>query len=221
MELWEKIQSAIEEAELSQKQLAELCNISPSAVSMWLHKDSSKRTTPPLYMLMMISNATGVPIREFTDLLDKDVDVQQLENDKNTIPDWERIRLARKNRKLTQADLGEACGVTRSSIANWESPDRISAPKPKQLRRIAEVTGVPFPWLSGETNTTPEDLLKRSSISKNEVLERDIVRQSKERQEDALHVILDLYTYVKEHGVSQEFYEIIKNTTHAVKRYHK
>ncbi|RDH41710.1 helix-turn-helix domain-containing protein [Zooshikella ganghwensis] len=222
MELCEKIRSAIDEAELSQKELAELCGVAASTVTMWLHKDPSKRTTPPLHTLMMISNATGVPIREFTDLLDKEVDVGQFEkNGDKVIPDWERIKLARKSRKLTQADLGEACGVTRSSIANWESADKISSPKPRQLRRIAEITGIPFTWLSGETNSTPENLIKLSSASKNDDLEKDLLKLSKERKDDALHVILDLYTYVKEHGISQELYEVIKNTTYAVKRYCK
>lgn len=224
MELWEKIRSAIDEAELSQKELAELCDVSPSTVSMWFNKDPEKRSTPNTYTLMKISSATGVPIREFTNLLDKETHLDSLDDggDAKEIPLWERLRIARKKRNLNQTDLAEACSITRSSIANWESPDHPATPKPKVLRRIAEVTNVSYQWLSGETASIPEDLLDLSALNyMNEDIEEDILRQAQERKEDALHVILDLYTYVKEHGISQEFYDMTKNLTQGVKRYCK
>lgn len=57
----------------------------------------------------------------------------------------ERIKVARKNAKLTQTQLGAACGVTAQAVHGWEKGE--FAPNHVALRTIAEVTATSLEWL--------------------------------------------------------------------------
>jgi transcriptional regulator with XRE-family HTH domain len=66
-----------------------------------------------------------------------------------------RIRSARLARGMTQADLAEAVGVTRSAVAQWET-DRAGQVR-ANLTRIAAVLGVSVQFLlEGHTGTGTE-----------------------------------------------------------------
>lgn len=56
-----------------------------------------------------------------------------------------RLRRARKLRKLTQAQLAQACGLSQGAIGNYEADSRRSA---KEIFRIAEVLEVEPAWLA-------------------------------------------------------------------------
>lgn len=60
-----------------------------------------------------------------------------------------KIHAARKAAGLTQERLAEQVGVTRGAVTQWESrnPDTKSNPGMEHLRKVAEVTGLPFAWL--------------------------------------------------------------------------
>lgn len=60
-----------------------------------------------------------------------------------------KIHAARKAAGLTQERLAEQVGVTRGAVTQWESrnPDTKSNPGMDHLRKVAEVTGLPFAWL--------------------------------------------------------------------------
>ena len=49
---------------------------------------------------------------------------------------------ARKHGKLTQKALAEACGVSVSTVSNWEKG--ITEPTVSQARRIGEACGVHY-----------------------------------------------------------------------------
>lgn len=76
-----------------------------------------------------------------------------------------RIRAARRVRGMTQADLAQAVGVTRSAVAQWET-DR-SGQISGNLARIASVLGTPVehllngagPGAGGAQNATEQALL--------------------------------------------------------------
>jgi len=77
-----------------------------------------------------------------------------------------RIRAARLERRLTQAELGAAVGVTRSAVAQWET-ERAGQVR-GNLTRIAAVLGVSVEYLlhgstsprSGPENATELALLR-------------------------------------------------------------
>lgn len=58
-----------------------------------------------------------------------------------------RIRIARLRAAMTQSQLAERIGVTRSAVANWEISTR---PKPNvaNLVAIAIETNVSFEWIA-------------------------------------------------------------------------
>lgn len=48
----------------------------------------------------------------------------------------------RKEKKLTQSELGEMCGVAQRTIAAYESGER--RPSPEVAKKIGEVLGIPW-----------------------------------------------------------------------------
>ncbi|HLU78721.1 MAG TPA: helix-turn-helix transcriptional regulator [Burkholderiaceae bacterium] len=69
----------------------------------------------------------------------------------NTFGD--RLRYARTLRKLSQAELAQACGVSQGTIGNYESGRRT---RPQNIFRLAEVLEVSPAWLA--MNTGPMEL---------------------------------------------------------------
>lgn len=61
----------------------------------------------------------------------------------NTFAD--RLRLARTARRLTQAELASACGLSQSAIANYENGSRRS---PKNVFPLAAALHVQAQWLA-------------------------------------------------------------------------
>ena len=49
------------------------------------------------------------------------------------------LAAARKNANMTQKDLANACGVSESTVSNWEKGR--SEPTVSQARKIGEVVG--------------------------------------------------------------------------------
>ena len=57
----------------------------------------------------------------------------------------QRITQARRARALSQANLAERLGVTRTAISHWETGR--SNPSTKHLKSIAKVLGIDASWL--------------------------------------------------------------------------
>lgn len=65
-------------------------------------------------------------------------------------PTWtvgERIRKAREDSRLRQADLAARLHVARATVANWENNS--ARPHWLIMREVATVTHVPMWWLLG------------------------------------------------------------------------
>lgn len=59
-----------------------------------------------------------------------------MENMKITLP------AARKNANMTQKDLANACGVSESTVSNWEKGK--TEPTVSQARKIGELVGIHY-----------------------------------------------------------------------------
>lgn len=58
-----------------------------------------------------------------------------------------RIRAAREQLGLSQAQLARTLGITRSACSQWEASDG-TAPKRERLEQIAQLLGVSYEWLA-------------------------------------------------------------------------
>jgi transcriptional regulator with XRE-family HTH domain len=57
----------------------------------------------------------------------------------------QRITQARKSRKLSQANLAERLGITRTACSHWETGR--AKPSTKHIEKIAETLAVDAHWL--------------------------------------------------------------------------
>lgn len=64
----------------------------------------------------------------------------------------EKIRAARKNKGMTQKQLGAKCGMADSAIRKYESGTQ--TPKLETLQRIADALKVPVSYFYGDNQTT-------------------------------------------------------------------
>lgn len=58
-----------------------------------------------------------------------------------------RIKQARQAAGISQADLAEAMGITRSACSQWES-DQGTGPRRERLEVLAAELGVSYEWLA-------------------------------------------------------------------------
>ena len=87
-----------------------------------------------------------------------------------------RIRLARRNAKLTQAGLARLLAVQPSAVAQWENPSG-TLPTGKHMAEIAVATGISFDWLATGRGSMASPLseppvLTADSIAMDEIEER-------------------------------------------------
>ena len=67
----------------------------------------------------------------------------------------DRVRKALQASDAKAMDLADYLGVGRSSVSNWMNGHHV--PRPRDIKGIAEFTGVPVEWL--ETGKTPTESL--------------------------------------------------------------
>lgn len=79
------------------------------------------------------------------------------------IPEWtmgDRLRKAREDAGLSQAELADRIGISRNTVGNAEIGDR--TPLLVTLRAWADVTSVPVEWLqTGRTTPAPPPAARR------------------------------------------------------------
>ncbi|PIT67691.1 XRE family transcriptional regulator [Snodgrassella alvi] len=70
-----------------------------------------------------------------------------------------RIRQARTNKGLTQAELAEKLNISITAIQLWENKDeaKATAPKRKRLEEVAKILGVTVTWLYTGENPKPTE----------------------------------------------------------------
>ena len=85
-----------------------------------------------------------------------------------------RIKVARELKKLTQEELGIACGTTKQTIFKYESGIVTNIPLDR-LERIAEILDVSPAYLMGCGVTDSEDKIKPTEPELDE-LDKELVR---------------------------------------------
>lgn len=67
-----------------------------------------------------------------------------------------RLKILRKERGLLQADIAEACGVSRTNISHWEKSGRIPNEHIPEVAQVFEMTEVEFRALEHGANEAAE-----------------------------------------------------------------
>ena len=94
----------------------------------------------------------------------------------------ERVRTLRKTKKLSQSQLAEMIGVSRSAVFEWERGGYI--PDGNNLSNLAKGLGVPVSFLLGE----PEQQTKLSDDTNN--TGKDKLEENESINLDAIYSIL-------------------------------
>lgn len=75
---------------------------------------------------------------------------------------WEKIKEARTRAGLTQAQVADACGISREAVSQWEARDEAKRTHPglENLLQFARLTGSSIGWLTGELNEGSQEPLE-------------------------------------------------------------
>ena len=93
----------------------------------------------------------------------------------------DRIRIARKEKNISQEELAEAIGSTKSAISRYESDKR--QPRIEQLQRIAEVLGITVEYfLSGGAEVSQVHLSNGVHIYRNYFIPFKVIEPFLEHQ---------------------------------------
>lgn len=101
--------------------------------------------------------------------------------------EWnKKIKEARKNARITQADLADRLGVHRSTIANYELGRR--KPSVTELKQIADILHVDVNYLleGDEVNPADELLTRANNVFSD-------LNLSKEDKDAIFHDIMEIY----------------------------
>ena len=117
--------------------------------------------------------------------------------------DGERLKRLRKEKKLTQTELGKIINVTKVSISGYESGDR--TPDTDNLRRLSDFFGVSSDYLLGRTdNPNQIDYINSNEEDEKIMLIKRITRDFPEvdlmfddMKSFTAEDMKDLYDYVK------------------------
>ena len=77
----------------------------------------------------------------------------------------EKIRILRKNREWTQAQLANALSVSESTVQKWEVEK--NAPPVSEIKRLAEVFFLPVTYLVDDATDIPEYVFLESIPAEN------------------------------------------------------
>lgn len=108
-----------------------------------------------------------------------------------------RVRLARRNARISQSTLAGRVGVSRSAVAQWEL-SKGTSPTSANLARIAACTRVSFEWLAtGRGTMRPHEredhALVLDAFAHDALEERALIaiRCLKRQQAEAIVVMLE------------------------------
>jgi HTH-type transcriptional regulator, competence development regulator len=82
----------------------------------------------------------------------------------------ERLKEARKQKKLTQRELAAKLSISQSTVALYETGDR--NPDPDTLNKLADFFNVSTDWLLGRTNNPSKE---RTNDKNKPILTRDLL----------------------------------------------
>lgn len=106
-----------------------------------------------------------------------------------------RIRTARLRAGLTQTNLAQRLGVSRTAVVNWESASNRARPSGERLEGICRITGVAWEWLAtgrGQATLTADSILAVDAEFVEDPIERRLLQAFRDRGANVQQAILTL-----------------------------
>lgn len=106
-----------------------------------------------------------------------------------------RIRTARLRAGLTQSDLAQKLGVSRTAVVNWESGTNPARPSGERLEGISHLTGVAWEWLAtgrGAATLSPDSILAADAELVDDPVERRLLQAFRSRDANVRQAVLIL-----------------------------
>ncbi|WP_163830755.1 helix-turn-helix transcriptional regulator [Spartinivicinus ruber] len=124
---------------------------------------------------------------------------------------WQKVRAARVAAGLTQAQLAEKLGISRTSVIMWEQQEesKRSVPRKPTIQMVSQITGVPADWFLDDDAEFNPAWLKSNAEYSDEDLERIAKYERKEELLEAKESLMDLYDMATEGKMSKESAQLI------------
>ena len=140
--LGEKIKEYRKKRSLSQRDFASLLNVANGTISLW----ENNLRVPDLDIIKNISTVLEVPIHELLEL-ENTAEKQDIPVVSTSSLKHNQIKELRKEKNITQNQLAAAIGVSRSSVAMWETNN--TQPDFDLIKKLADYFGVSIDYLLG------------------------------------------------------------------------
>lgn len=106
-----------------------------------------------------------------------------------------RIRTARLRAGMTQSDLAQRLGVSRTAVVNWESGTNRARPSSERLEEICRLTEVAWEWLAtgrGQSALSEENRLAVDGELVEDPIERRLLQAFRGRDARIKQAVLTL-----------------------------
>jgi Predicted transcriptional regulators len=106
-----------------------------------------------------------------------------------------RIRTARLRAGMTQSELAQHLGVSRTAVVNWESGTNRARPSGERLEEICRLTGVAWEWLAtgrGQAALSDENQLAVDAELVDDPIERRLLQAFRSRDAVVRQAVLTL-----------------------------
>lgn len=138
----EKIKEYRKKRDLSQRDFAKLLKVANGTISLW----ENNLRVPDLDTIKDISAVLEVPIHELLGL-ENTAKNQEIPEVSTSSLKHNQIKELRKEKNITQNQLATAIGVSRSSVAMWETNN--TQPDFDLIKKLADYFGVSIDYILG------------------------------------------------------------------------
>lgn len=100
----------------------------------------------------------------------------------------DRLKELRKERNLTQEDIGNLCGVAKNTVSNWEN--NANQPSFEIVKKIAQYFGVTIDYLLNFTQDDMDNMEKlKQALKQAGMWDYNIDDMSREDFEKAMQIV--------------------------------
>ncbi|WP_051311885.1 helix-turn-helix domain-containing protein [Zooshikella ganghwensis] len=227
-EFWRKLRARRRELELTQKEVADYCGVSQTAVNQWESQKPDRKAFPKQDKLQKLSEILKVDINWFYSEKQiespiiasiAEMDEESFEKAKASVEArqmgklWSKLRSRRRELNLTQTEVANYCGVTTGAVGRWEAKEAEvrTYPRRDKLEKLSEVLQLKGSWFLDRN-----DDLASFNVDPN-TNHTNTTEQDSSFLEEQMSVIHDFTTLITEKKLTREDLAILKALSEQIK----